>query len=406
VVRVLWTPPPAAVLGCAACSDGGRRGGEACGASPAASSPTRMSRVSILAVVQPLVGRALLARFDPLTLEPVSHGVAIAEYHDTWSLSPDRKQLALGISMSGRVGRIGVIVVDLDRLKVVRGIETGVAAEALGWLRPRALVAGLQRGGTVLLDPRDGKILRRWPAFSFPEASGRTRDGVVLLFGGKTPRLAVADAGGRLRSVALRRIHLGVRAKEGVQYADRAGLAVDPVRLRAYVAAAGERVADVDLRTMSVSYHDLEQPESRTAKAALARRWDALWLGDGRMLAVGEYLLPAARLGFASVGAGAILVDTRKWSSCVLDETARGATLAGGRVLAYGRGLRAYTKAGHRTFELLAGQRVLDVQAARARGYVQTPRAVLVVDARTGKRIGTVVPPVEVADVISDGDRP
>ena len=82
--------------------------------------------------MQPPNGASILARFDPLSLRPVSRQVPIAEYHDAWALSPDGSRVALGMSAPGREGRIGILVVDLETMKVVRGIETGVAAEGLG----------------------------------------------------------------------------------------------------------------------------------------------------------------------------------------------------------------------------------------------------------------------------------
>lgn len=97
---------------------------------------------SLLGITSPRddSGPAVLARLDSLSLKPVSPQVPIPEYHDAWSLSPDGSQIALGMSAPGREGRVGVLLVDLDAMKVVRGIETGIAAEALAWLAPRVLV--------------------------------------------------------------------------------------------------------------------------------------------------------------------------------------------------------------------------------------------------------------------------
>jgi hypothetical protein len=160
--------------------------------------------------------------------------------------------------------------------KLVRDVHTGIAAEALGWLAPRRLVAGLQRGGTVLVDPVTGRIRRRWPSFSFPDESARLPDALVMLLPplrtsspnlpltrvAGAPRPAVVDREGRLRCVTLKRIRLDARFANGVYYEDRAGLAVDPARARAYVFAADAPITEVDLRTMRVSYHrELAGPE-------------------------------------------------------------------------------------------------------------------------------------------------
>jgi len=181
-------------------------------------------------------------------------------------------------------------------------------------------------------------------------------------------------------------MQLGVRYREGVGFADEAGLAVDPERERAYVFAADAPVADVDLRTMRVSYHRLEAlylsagelggrkvlPEDVGARV---RR--ALWLGDGHALVFGRDLVPPGGEDVTTIAAPAALVDTASWSSCTLDARAGGAAFAAGRVLVYGRGdrsslgLRAYTVEGREAFHLLDREPVWDIQAAGHLAYVR-----------------------------------
>lgn len=371
----------------------------------------------------------IFARLDPLSLRPVSRRVRLGEYHDAWSLSPDRSRLALGVSAPGHTGRVGIVIVDLQAMKIVRQIETGGAAEALAWFAPDLLVAALVREGTVLVDPRTGKILRRWPRLSEPQASAGTRDGLVLLFPGPlratdegegtaAPRLAVVDAAGRLRSVVLERMQLGVRYREGVGFADEAGLAVDPNRERAYVFAANAPVADVDLGTMRVSYHRLEplflrpgelrgaavQPEDVGARI---RR--AFWLGDGHVLVFGRDLVLEGREGFDSNGAGATLVDTAQWKSCMLDARGGSAAFVEGRLLVYGgrdpssTGLRGYTIDGREAFDLLDRIEVWNAQPAGEVAYLRTRTAVYIVDVVSGNVLSEIKPPVELVDVVAGG---
>jgi len=265
-----------------------------------------------------------------------------------------------------------------------------------------------------------------------PDASARTRDGLVLLFPGPlrataegegtaAPRLAVIDAPGRLRSVALERIQLGVRYREGVGFADEARLAVDPGRERAYAFAADAPVADVDLRTMRVTYHRLEalflgpgefggagaQPKG----AVRARNRRALWLGDGHVIVFGRDYVATDGEDFASIPAGATLVDTARWSLCMLDARASGAAFDAERLLVYGPGspvsrdlrgvgLRAYTVEGRETFHLFDREQVWDVQVTANRAYVRTARAVYLVDARSGNVLSEIVPPPELVDVV------
>ena len=343
----------------------------------------------------------------------------MGEYHDAWSLSPDRSQLALGISAPGRKQRIGILIVDLRAMQVVTRVETGIAAQALGWPAPRRLVASLQTGGTVLVDPLTGKILRRWPGFSYPDASARTRGGFVMLFGGTNealfggspvtpprsivPRLGVVDARGRLRSVPLEQIRLTVRYR--LYSADRAGMAVDPSQARAYVFAANAPAAIVDLRTMRVSYRPVALgPRDGENRKVLARDRRALWLEDGQVVVFGLDRLPEA--GRETTPAGATLVNTATWRTRLLDRTADGAAFAAGTLLTYRsrgavrNGLRMYALGGGRGLTLLDGEDVVDVQAASGRAYVRTPSAVYVLDVMSKRIVNKIVPPVELRDVI------
>lgn len=392
----------------------------------AANGGTAAAREPFLGVVYPGPNTgntaAILARLDPLTLTPVSQGVEMGEYHRAWSLSPDGSQLALGLSSGVSLvspsrplrGRIGIIVVDLDTMEIVQEVETGGFAGALAWLAPRRLVAALGGRGTVVVDPRTGRIVKRGLGLRGPLASARTPDRSVMLVEGQyrrgqgsaSVRLAVVDARGRVRSVSLDRVRLPFRDPVRWGRMDRPGLAIDPAGERAYVVAAGAPVAEVDLRTMRASYHRLE---SRTRPGRLLyRSRDAIWLGSGRLLVSGRDVVAGrGRKGF-SVASRAVLVDTASWDARTLDPRASAARLAAGRLLLYGPGwhpgpqvgLSGYTPGGRRVFHLLKGQRVFDVQVAADRAYVRTPTAVRVVDVTRGRIVGSIVPPRDLVDVI------
>jgi hypothetical protein len=363
---------------------------------------------------------SILARLNPLTLAPVSQGVEMGEYHGAWSLSPDGSQLALGISSGASLispgrplhSRIGIIVVDLEAMEVVQEMETGGYADTLAWLAPRRLVASLARG-VVVVDPQTGKIVRRGLGLRRPLASARLPDSLVMLVevpyqGGRSTavRLAVVDARGRVRSVYLDRIRLSFRDPVRWGRMDRAGLAVDPIRRRAYVVAAGAPVAEVDLRTMRASYRRLD---SRTPPGRfLYRSRDAIWFADGHLLVSGRDVVAGQSRREFVVTPGAVLVDTESWRWRPLHARASAAKLAAGRLLAYGPawhvgpgvGLSGYTPDGRRVFRLLEKRRVLDVQVAADLAYVRTPTAVRVVDVRQGKIVGSIVPPRDLVDVI------
>jgi hypothetical protein len=367
----------------------------------------------------------MLARLDPLSLRPVSARVRLGEYHDAWSLSPDGERVALGISAGESLispyrrlrGRIGVVIVDLDSMKVVRELETGIAASALGWLGPRRLVASLLRGGTVLIDPITGRILRRWPGLSDPARSARSGDSLVMLFpgpsstptGGTAARLALVNARGHLRSVALDRIQLAAGFANGVGYMDEAAVAVDPDGGRAYVFAAGAPAAEINLATMQASYHRVElETGAKPKRRVLAQLRRALWLGRRQVVVFGRNFVADDRAGVASTAAGATLVDTATWNSCVVDARAGGAAFGAGRLLVYASGarpaigLRAYTPQGGKIVHLLKSEQVLDVHVAGGRAYVQTGSALRVVDLKARRVLRTIVPPFELVDVIEN----
>lgn len=377
----------------------------------------------------------ILARLDPRSLRPVSPHVQLGEYHRAWSLSPDGSHAAFGISSGASLvtpprriqGRIGVIVVDLETMKIAQEVATGIAAEAVAWLRARRLVASLQSGGTVLIDPRTGAILRRWRGFSSPLAWARARDRLIMLFRGShretssgrgTFALRIAVADGRtltLRSASLGRVRLG-RTKDGF-YNDAAGLAVDPAGRRAYVVAAGSPLAEIDLATLRVEYRRLGfllaragslQGTQAPPERVLNRSRVATWLPNGRLLVSGADIVARRGRGEVHVPAGATVVNMATWSSRTFDAGASGAAFARGVLLAYGPrwdpgagiGLRGYTIDGRRTFHLLNEQRVWNVHVVDDWAYALTPKAVRIIDVGRTQVIGTIAPPRELVDLI------
>jgi hypothetical protein len=422
------------------------------GTSAAATAPGRAtSDTGALAERTPFVGLvrtstnapAILARLNPLSLKPVSRGVKISEYHDAWSLSPDGSFLALAVSAgesqlspSRRLHRrIGIYIVDIKTMELVREVETGVAAEALAWLAPNRLVAALQRGGTVLVDPLTGNIMRRWPqfslsGFSFPDSSAQIGGALVMLLPqlresapnmpltpvSGAPRLAAVTPQGHLRSVTLSRIRLAVRSNGGI-YTDRAALAVDPKQKRAYVFAANAPAAEVDLRTMHVTYHSLgflsrSSPSlsgSGRKSTVLARVRSAIWLGQGRAVVFGYDLATEPGRAAKAFPAGATIVNTGTWRTQLVDPRASDATVAHDTLLVHSResssaadvGLSAYTLTGRSRYRLLRRARIEDVRAAAGLAYVRSPSAVYVLDISTAKLIEKIAPSRDLLDVIS-----
>jgi hypothetical protein len=212
-------------------------------------------------------GGVVLTRLDPLTLTPLGTPVLIGEYHYAWSFSPDGAQLAVAISApsaGGRSGRVGIRIVDLARMQVAIDVSTGIAAEALGWLQPTRLVAALQTGEVVVVDTATGGILHRsrlprtLDVHLAPQPAAPAKSGLVILLESRDRRgpvhLAVADAEGGVRTVALEREDIdGRQAAPGATSA-RARFAVDAGGERAFVVGPRGGGAEVDLETMRVRY--------------------------------------------------------------------------------------------------------------------------------------------------------
>jgi hypothetical protein len=290
---------------------------------------------ALLGIVSPWSGfGTIVAPVDRRSLEPGVPWAELGEYHDAWAVSPDRRMIAFGISAPGENGRIGIRVIDRSTLQSVTDIETGIAAEALGWLERDRLAGFLQSGEAVVVDPGSGLEFGREAlgAISCPFAppNAVTPLGFVMVIAvAGSARLVQVDGRSRVRTIRLDDIGLGERFGQ----CESVGLAVDPARLKAYVIAAEAPVAEVDLWTMRVRRHRVAGAPSlvsgRVCPACGAQR-HAVWLGDGTLAVAGSNHRDGAR----STPAGAALVDTRAWTARRIARRAGAAQVAGGRVIA------------------------------------------------------------------------
>jgi hypothetical protein len=365
-----------------------------------------------------------LAWFDPLTLTELRGRKApLAGYSGYWAFSADRSVLAIG-----RCNRPGIRLVDARAMRVRGDVELwpypGCAAR-FTWLRPDRLLATVALGRQaelMVVDPLARRVVRHvelpTPAVW---ASGRTSDALALLLvageGTIAPaRLAVVDAEGALRSVAVDRIVAGSVVDEGETPQSRivnAGLAVDPTEGRAFVVPASGPVAEVDLETLEVSYHELDpasllgrflrwlQPSAQAKGPSEGPTRQARWLGNGLIAVSGTdhaFVRDAnGEVENTSTPAGLRLIDTRTWTTRMLDPDASDFVL-GPSILVAHDGLRS-SHPGFRAFGFDGGER-WRLPASPDRylvpagplGYVYlSGTKAEVVDLATGKVLRTIV---------------
>ncbi|HEV2815156.1 MAG TPA: hypothetical protein VGW10_18015, partial [Solirubrobacteraceae bacterium] len=214
-----------------------------------------------------------LARFDRDTLAPDGPSLEVPEPHTAPVLSPDRERLVIGVSTNPEpgapsVGRVGVFVVDAQRMAVVHAIQAGIAAEAVAY--PGVVAAVLQDGRLIVVDPESGAITYDAPighSRCAPEAVqvGRTAVFVNEVFA-RGVEVTTVGARGRVRSA---RIPLEVDSRGGGCYA--AALVADPARRRVLVAGA-TRVAAVTIPSLRPRSHRIgDRSPGRTAELVRGR---------------------------------------------------------------------------------------------------------------------------------------
>jgi hypothetical protein len=338
---------------------------------------------------------AKLARVDR-SLRPVrGPKLEIIDPVSAWAFSPDRSRLALGTACQAGVSLGTLQLVDLRRMRAVGCFAIGRVAAA-AWSRPdRLLAVGSSPLQIFLIDPKSGRILDRTAVEGVELMRGvPAGDRLVVLAGrtyfGEAQQVVVADARGNVRFVDM-------------EVPSASALVVEPTGRRAYLVAAGT-VAEVDLDTFAVAYHELLErastrgrrvaglaPAAQTTSAPTEIR-RALWLGGGLIAFFGSDVTIDGRT-VTSVPVGLKLIDTRTWTVRTVDDRVTNASLAGDIILATGDeiGLVAYDLQGTKRFQLFRG-RSLSVSETNYRGrayvYVAGRIAPRVVDLSTGHLVG------------------
>ena len=321
---------------------------------PATTTAAAAPAEAVLAVSNDLTGSELFWA-DGRTLEPVDRrSVSFSYYHSAVDRSPDGGTLALGADDRGYVQ-----LVDLERMESIGTVDVGGSGyfERLNWVAPDLLLASVSGlpSRAVAIDPIARRVLSEHELQGTVLSSQPVEGGLVLLLAPSErigpARLAVFD-GESVRTAELREVRAGwQQVSEGEteeDYRSRQsipGLAVDPSGSRALVVPAGNRVAEVDLETLEVAYHDLAEPVSLLGRlrdwlepAAHAKSVDgpernAVWLPSGLVAVSGShYAADGDRMDVTP--AGLALIDPDDWSVRRLSDEPNWVSLRGDALLA------------------------------------------------------------------------
>jgi hypothetical protein len=350
--------------------------------------------------------------FDPLTLQPVAGRTVPASFFTgPWAWSADRTRLALT-----RYDWPRIRIVDAQKLRVLGDVKVGRAGidggvDAVTWVAPDrllALVRGEGHVSIVLVDTEKRAPLRTVTVSGAQFDVELTSGGLAVLLGPAkgigAARLAVASADGSVRLAPLPGVSVGSRTiRTSGDPRVRAvipGFAADPAGTLAVAVTAANRAVAVDLRTLAVTSHDLAQRRvQRVQKSLEGPQRYARWVGDGVIAIAGTDWSMGPGDQLLARAAGVRLLDTRTWTTQMLDPEASAFSFAPGVVLAYGgswgNGKSTYTGIHAYGLDGVLGWSLYDRQDAYApvRGrwaYVQRhvgssrPVAIDVVDPTTG----------------------
>jgi hypothetical protein len=298
----------------------------------------------------------------------------------------------------------------------------GGAVGALAWLTGGRVLAlqevDSERQRLIAVDLAKRRVAARRALGGSVLRLGRTvRELVILLAPAQTigpARIAVADRQGVVRFVRLERILAGSKLL-GTGSDHRVdtrlpGLAVDPEGRRAYVVDKS-LAAEVDLRSLAVSYHTLNRPASSPirrssrfeptaqAKQVSGHVRSAGWLGGDRLAVSGT---DTEQAGTQPIGL--LVIDTRSWNIQTIEPRASSFVVAGNHLLATGGswdaatsrvtgiGLVAYGVDGGKRFQLFDGESAWLAEVYGGRAFVGIISAqagpLQIVDLSTGRVVG------------------
>jgi hypothetical protein len=378
---------------------------------------------------------ARLSALDEASLRPLGRPSARLGYVLTWAFShSDPRLLAVAAHPGGNDEEDLLRFVNVASLRLVkRTVNLGGWTRALLWARPDRVIAVVSRCCTpgtsvAVIDPGARRVISRRELEGQVSLVARAGDALVLLVTTQQQigpsRLDVVAADGSVRSVALARVSAGsswpddtAENAEPTRQIRFPGLAADDAGTHAFVLQPDGPAAEIDLRTLTVSYHDLVAPSSvlerfaawmtpaAQAKGANGPQRQATWLGDGLLALTGtdeRAVKTPTGIELSGAPAGLAIVDTRDWSVRALEPEAGYVEPVDGLLLATGSrwtsnggeptgmGVAAYGADRSLRFRLFGGRAAWVAAALAGRAYVNIQTSsgtspVEVVDLASGK---------------------
>ena len=352
---------------------------------------------------------ATLVHVDAATLRELpGPTVALPSKAGGGFLSPDRSLYVVGSN-----GEPTLTFFDVRRMQRAGTLTSGQTGSAypIAWPeQDRLFVEGWACCPThleiVVVDPVARAVLTRIPLVGGGFMTASTANGVAVLLdaekGIKPARVVTIDRDGGSRSVVVTRIKAGT-AWRGKGFDRRAnirqpGFAVDRSSGIAYVVDASRLVAQIDLRTLDISYHSVATRRlARTSKQISGPMLFATWIGDGHVVVSGTN----AKLRKTASGwrqtwgpAGVALLDTRTWASQMLDAGARSfAASADGLFIVRTGLLSVYKLDGTLRYTVAVPAGDAFVQVFGNYAYVWGAERVAIVDVRSGTVLATLPKP-------------
>lgn len=378
-----------------------------------------------------------LVRIDPQSLQPLTgtrirvgsggcaprQGGTACWTNPPWTVSPNGTRLAVVAQNNASSLRL----VEVARMRVTANVRVdGGPIGALAWLAPGTLLAVQEITGErqrlLAVDLVKRRVTTRTSLGGSVQRLARTGQELVMLLAPAqaigVARIAVADRRGAVRFVRLERIFAGAKllgtGSDHRVDSQLPGLALDPEGHRAIVLAKN-LAAEINLRTLAVSYHTLQRKASFLSRlwnwlepAAAAKQvsgyWrEARWLGGG-LLAVSGTDTEQGKMQ----PAGLLVADTHGWGVRMIERSALSFEVAGDALLAMGGswdpsterttgiGLVAYGFEGGKRFQLFDGEQVWLALVYGGRAYVgisgQGAEPLGIVDLATGQVVGTRQP--------------